>query len=29
MREKLLMRLAECCYRCEKIDAGLAFLDKL
>jgi hypothetical protein len=29
MKEKLLMRLADCCYRCEKIEIGLGYLDRL
>ena len=29
MKEKLLMRLADCCYRSEKIDIGLGYLDRL
>jgi tetratricopeptide (TPR) repeat protein len=29
MKEKALMRLAECCYRLEKIDQGLAYLEQL
>ena len=29
MKEKVLMRLAECCYRLEKVPEGLAFLDRL
>lgn len=29
MKERTLMRLAECCYRIEKIDKGLGYLEQL
>ena len=29
LREKVLMRLAECCYRTEKVDDGLKYLETL
>lgn len=29
LKEKTLMRLAECCYRCNQTDKGLAFLTRL
>lgn len=28
-KEKVLMRLAECCYRLEKVPEGLGYLDRL
>ena len=28
-KEKVLMRLAECCYRLEKVPEGLAYLERL